>query len=45
MSNLIRYKCNNKKCECDYFRGGPNERECPLCGSTIISIVKYGVKE
>jgi len=45
MSNLIRYRCKNPNCECDYYRGGPNDRECPLCKKNNTEIVEYGVGE
>jgi len=44
MSNLIRYRCNNKECIADFFRGGV-ETECPICKSKNISIVEFGVKQ
>lgn len=45
MSNLIRYQCNNNKCYADYFRGGTEDTECPICGSKNITIVDFGAKE
>jgi len=41
MSNLIRFQC----VQCNaYVRGGPEDKECPLCGGRL-TIVDFGVKE
>ena len=45
MSNLIRYRCNNKNCVVDFFRGGAEDTECPVCQSRNVTIVEFGVKE
>jgi len=45
MSSLIRYKCRNKDCVCDFFRGGGGETECPICGGKDISIEELDVSE
>jgi rRNA maturation endonuclease Nob1 len=39
--DLTRYQCN--KCK-EYFRGGAENKTCPLCGGTLV-FKEIGVKE
>jgi len=41
MSSLVRYYCI--KCM-EHFRGGPEDKVCPLCGGNLI-LCSIGVKE
>lgn len=29
---MIRYLCK----KCGYIRGGPEDKECPICGQTLV---------
>ena len=41
---LIRYRCKNPDCDCDFFIGGADEC-CPLCGTNNVKIIARNVGE